>query len=504
MPQVAYKIGEENYSPEELVRLGADNPDLYYQLFFPKTVRHSSAPFHLELDAALENPNARFVHARMFRGSAKTTRLRMYTGRRIAYGLSHTILYVGASEGHAARSIKWLRRQIEVNKVFSGVFGLTPGAKWQETELEIRSKITGETCWVLGAGITGNVRGINFDDYRPDLIILDDVLTDENTATKEQRDKVNDLILGALVESLAPETDDPNAKIAFAQTPFNLEDASFLVEKSDRWKVLTIPCWTDETMDSPTEQQNSRWEERIPSTTLRAAKRDAARLNKLSTWIRENEVRIVSSETRAFKSEWLQVIDIMPEYTQNILAIDPVPPPSDREVAKGLVGKDYEVLGIIGRQNENYFLKEYVQNRGHQPSWTIAEFFRLAQKYRILKVVISAIAYEKTLKWILDQEMKRKQLYFWIDLDADKRPKYQKITSTINGLAANGRLYCRPEHTDFIMQFTDYPAVDHDDILDMTATGLSRFINPVLEVGFDNYRAAAGQKLKIPRPRGCP
>ena len=76
------------------------------------------------------------------------------------------------------------------------------------------------------AGITGSLRGINFDDYRPDLIIVDDPQTDETAATLEQRNKVADLILGAVKNSLAPATEEPNAKLVMAITPQHNEDIS--------------------------------------------------------------------------------------------------------------------------------------------------------------------------------------------------------------------------------------------------------------------------------------
>ncbi|MGH7473060.1 MAG: hypothetical protein ACREJW_03890, partial [Candidatus Methylomirabilales bacterium] len=162
----------------------------------------------------LENAKYRYLNVIVFRGGAKTTLLRTYTAKRIAYGISRTILYVGASEPHAVRSIQWLRTQVDKNVRFSSAFGLSPGRKWQENEIEISRGIDGTGAWVLGVGITSNsLRGINFDDYRPDTIIIDDAINDENAATAEQRLKIRDLILGALKESLAPESEEPNAKL---------------------------------------------------------------------------------------------------------------------------------------------------------------------------------------------------------------------------------------------------------------------------------------------------
>lgn len=506
MAAVTYRVGDKELSAEEMMRLGARSPDTFYKLFFPKTARQKSPSFHLELDAVLDDPSQHFVHARMFRGSAKTTRLRMFTARRIAYALSRTILYIGASEGHGARSIKWLRRQIEVNKVLTGVFQLEPGSKWQETELEIVNRITGTSTWVMGAGYTGNIRGINFDDYRPDLIILDDVLTDENSATLDQREKVIDLIEGALKGSLAPETEEPNAKMVMLQTPMHAEDASSEIARDPTWRTIDVPIWTRETLDLPADQQVSVWEERLPTSTVRAMKQGYAQRNRLSIWAREFEVRLVTPEQRAFRTEWLQIVNIMPAHTMNVLAIDPVPPPSEIQIEKGFAKKDFEALAVVGRYEDKYFLREYSINRGHEPNWTISELFRLAQKWRVVKIVIETIAYQRTLKWLFEQEMRRRGIYYVVEGVSDKRKKYHKIVSSLSGIASQSQFFCLESHTDFISQFTDYPKSDHDDILDAVALALSRIINPVLEVGAEEYAKIQvhGRGHKIPRLRGAP
>ena len=225
---VPVEIDLSKIDPVELIRLCAIDSDLFAHTFFPKAARQKSAPFSKEIWSALENPKYRLLNIKVFRGGAKTTRLRIFTAKRIAYGVSRTILYVGAFESHAVRSVQWLRSQIEPRMgndgqlkptPFATTFGLRPGKKWQEHEIEIFHGIDEHPIWVLGVGITGNIRGINFDDYRPDLIIVDDALTDENAQTQEQCMKINDLIMGALVNSLSQE--EKNSKLAMLNTPLN-------------------------------------------------------------------------------------------------------------------------------------------------------------------------------------------------------------------------------------------------------------------------------------------
>ncbi len=98
---------------------------------------------------------------------------------------------------------------METNKALCSVFGLRAGKKWTEDQAQIHSDLLGTTSTVLALGITGQTRGINIGDYRPDLIVADDPLTEENVATLEQREKVGQLFFGALAKSLAPEHGEP-------------------------------------------------------------------------------------------------------------------------------------------------------------------------------------------------------------------------------------------------------------------------------------------------------
>lgn len=475
-------------SIDEIVKLCAVDSLLFPQVFFPQTVRQDSPPAHRKIWEHLDDPSARYLNLLAARGWAKTTMLRLFVAKRIAYDLSRTILYVGASEGHAARSVTWLRGQIERNKLFAETFDLRL-RKRSETELQIMHGVSQRPIWILGVGITGNVRGINFDDYRPDLIILDDILTDENAATHEQRDKITSLVFGALKESLVPATEEPNAKLVHLFTPQNAEDVGTIALKDPQWRSEVFACWTPETLHLPVEEQESSWPERYPTETLRAEKKSAISRNQASIFAREMECRIIAPEAAAFRRDWLQFFtnETRPRGAYCVIAVDPVPPPSDLQVAKGLQGKNYEAIAVCGRYAGKYYVLDYEQRKGHDPGWTIAKIFELALKYRASQIVIETIGYQRVLKYILEQEMARRQQYWAIIPFVDKRKKFNRIVSTLSGIASAHLLYCDSLHTEFIAQFSDYPNVPYDDLLDSVAIGMSQITKPYLELGEGEY-----------------
>jgi hypothetical protein len=126
---------------------------------------------------------------------------------------------------------------------------------------------------------------------------------------------------------------------------------------------------------------------------------------------------------------------------------------------------------------------EGMRNRGHEPNWTINTFFYLAHKYRIARAVVESVAYQRTLKWMLEQEMRRRGIYYVIIPFVDKRKKATRIISTLSGVASQGLLNIGPEDTIFADQFANYSETydDIDDDLDASAMALSDLISPALE-----------------------
>lgn len=504
-------------SPKELINLCAVDSNLFSKTFFPKTVRDEPPSFDKALWSALENPKHRLVNLEVFRGAGKTTKLRLFAAKRIAYGISRTILYIGASESHATRSVQWLRSQIEarigaegrkVPSIFASTFGLRPGRKWQEHEIEIYHGVDERPIWVLGVGITGTIRGINFDDYRPDLIILDDVITDENADTEEQCRKIHNLIMGAVVNSLAPASEEPNAKVAMLQTPISLSDASAKAKLSSEWHTESFGCWTEDTRIAPLEQQLSSWPERFPTEELRKKKFAALAENRYSIFAREWEVQLVAAETCSFRPNWLKKWTVQPKCRRIVIAIDPVPPPSPRQVEMGLRGKDYEAISVVGFNEEGYHLLDYAINRGHEPNWTVAQVFGFHHTYKPLCWVVEPVAYQRVLKFLLENEMKRKGIYALLkDSKSDKRKKFERIISTLSGISSQGKMSCSEQHSEFILQFESYGIgyKGPEDLLDATAMAVAELTNPYLELAEGDYEVLDDYDVvKFPIARGCP
>jgi phage terminase large subunit-like protein len=500
----------------ELIQHCAVDSIFYCKKFFPKTFRQESPPFHADIWTILDDPSARYVNIQVMRDGAKTTLLRGFASKRIAYGISRTILYIGASQDKAKQSVGWLKTQILKNKEWTEVFKLERARPFSDEHIVIKHTVEDHVVHVLAYGVTGSTRGVNLDDWRPDLIIVDDVLNDENAATIESRAKIKNLVLGAIKESLSPASESPDAKMVLLNTPQDFEDLSTECLKDPQFVSARFGCWTAETEELAIELQESSWPIRYPSEVLRKEKRAAISRNTLSIFAREKEVRLVTPETSAFREAWLRYFGFgeeEPEPPRDELwieyAIDPVPPPSDAAIAKGLKKNDFEAHAIVGRRRGKYYLLELVANRGHDPSWTSATFFELASRWAPRKVLVESVAYQRTLTWLLKEAMKRAGRYWVVEPFDDKRRKIDRILQGVKGVAANEQLYVRRTQTGFISQYIHYPGKNpdgtHDDELEATAVALTSLQSGhVGNVSEDQYRGREQDFEALEDYRGAP
>jgi len=453
-------------SPQEAVELGASSLTKYGKLFFPRTFRQESPPFHADIGAALYSP-ARFNAFEIFRDGAKTSLLRVYASQRIAYAISRTIMYVSVSQAHSIFSVRWMRRQVMYNTRWANTFGLRPGKKWTDEWAEIEchlmedADLPGQPVLItlLAMGITGQIRGFNPDDFRPDLIIMDDVLNEENTATVDQRSKIENLIWGALLNSLAPSSEAPFAKAVFLQTPMDKKDA---IEK-----CMNDPEWNPRRFGVFDENGESRWAERYPTAVLIAAKEAHIRRSQYRLWMREKECKIVAGEEKAIDVTKIKYWDILPERMDKIISVDPA--------SSEAVTADKHATVALGFKGLDVYVIAHAAAEKNLPDKAVNNFFDMVLLCAPRKGVVESNAYQRVFKWILEQEMQKRHLFVMIEKLEVKTKNADRIMQTIPGLAAFGHLWLHASMSDIVAQADDYdPAVKDiaDDYLTAIANGI--------------------------------
>lgn len=101
------------------------------------------------------------------------------------YGYKHYIIILSDSSEQAEGFLGDIKTELEDNQLIKEDFGELQGKVWKSSVILLNSEIKLEA---IGSG--KKIRGRRHKQYRPDLIILDDIENDENVNTAEQRKKL--------------------------------------------------------------------------------------------------------------------------------------------------------------------------------------------------------------------------------------------------------------------------------------------------------------------------
>lgn len=445
-------------SPAEAVRIGATGLVRFGRLFFPKTFRQASPSFHDGIGQALMSRENRNVAIEVFRDGAKTTLLRVFIAQRVCYGISRTCLVVSASQGHSILTLRWIKRQVEHNRLWAETFRLKKGSKWTDDHVEILHGALDTPITLLALGITGQLRGYNIDDHRPDLILCDDTSTDMTSNSADQRAKEVNLVFGALLNSLAPASECPDAKAVVLDTPKSKFDLIEGLEQNPEWKFFRYGIFD--------EHGESRWPERYPTLELRAKKENAIRVGQLPLWMREKECKVIAEELASFRGDNLVYWDTLPLRATFLITIDPAS--SEEKTA------DDNVVAVLAFYKDDVYLVEYEAAIGQDPEMVTKTVFEYARKWKPVGIAVETISYQRVLAWYLEQAMRKQRLYLSVYKIQDRRAKPDRIVQAIGEASGYRRLRVLPIHTKFIEQYTEYSptAKMHDDVLDAVSMGI--------------------------------
>lgn len=396
-------------------------------------------------------------------------------------------------------------KQVEFNTRWASTFQLRRGKKWTSEEIEIYHGTDDVPIRVIALGITGSTRGINVDDYRPDLIVIDDPSDEENTATVEQRTKTEDLILGSLKNSLAPTSESPHAAMVLLQTLLDGEDTISKCDRDPQWDSMRVSIFT--------EKGESAWPERWNTAELMLEKQSFIERGKLPLWMREMECKVVSGELSAFRMDLLQYWEVLPPLNelQVVVTCDPVPPPSDRELQNGLRGKDFEVWAAVGlwydpvKKLRKIFILDTQKMKGHDPDWSVIKFFEMLDTWHPFKVKVESVAYQRTLKWLLEKAMQARGRFVMIDAHVpEKRKKSYRIIDSIGSALQSRELYAHPSQSSLVEAIQAYPNVSHDDEIEAVSVGIAELMG--IKGGYTSESIADAERdiPDLPLYEACP
>lgn len=160
----------------------------------------------------------RYVAVAAPRGHAKTTAgTHVFGLAALCFRVSEHLMVVSDTEGQACSFIGDMKRELTDNEDLRSLFGVKGLKKDRETEFIVEFE-DGHIARVIAKGSEQKLRGLKWNNKRPDLILCDDLENDEIVMNDDRRDKFRRWFFNALIPC-----GSKNSKVRVAGTILHLD-----------------------------------------------------------------------------------------------------------------------------------------------------------------------------------------------------------------------------------------------------------------------------------------
>lgn len=235
------------------------------------------------------------------RGLAKTTIMGEYLflyigvyGSIPGFGKVDLALYVSDS---MENGVKNMRKNLEYrweNSEFLQQY--IPNANFTDVRWEFNN-IDGNKFVVKGYGAKTGVRGSKEMGKRPNLAVLDDLVSDDDARSPTVIASIEDTVYKAIDYALHP----TKSKTIWSGTPFNAKDPLYKAVESGAWYVSVYPVC--EKFPVSESEFKGAWEDRFTYKYVKAKYDKAFAAGKIDTFNQELMLRIMSDEDRLIQDD---------------------------------------------------------------------------------------------------------------------------------------------------------------------------------------------------------
>jgi len=341
------------------------------------------------------------------RGIAKTTVMGEYLFLYIAvygeipgFGKISLALYVSDS---IENGVKNMRKNLEFRRDNSDFLKeYIPATRFTDIRWEF-TNADGKMFIVKGYGAKTGVRGAKEMGTRPQLAVLDDLISDEDARSATVISAVEDTVYKAVNYALHPTKN----MIIWSGTPFNAKDPLYKAVESGAWAVNVFPVC--EMYPCTQEEFKGSWPDRFTFAYVKDQYDTAVKSGKVETFNQELMLRIMSDEDRMIQDGdigWYKVDAVLRNKNRFNFYITTDFATSEKDKA------DFSVISVWAYNNVGDWLWVDGICKRQLMDKNIDDLFRLAQTYKPQSVGIEVTGQQGGfIQWIQGQMLDR-NIYF--------------------------------------------------------------------------------------------
>ncbi len=274
----------------------------FFSIYLNHYIKYPFAPFHSEMFALTEDNDLNLSVLVAFRGSAKSTIMSLSYPIWAIVGQQQKkfILILSQTQTQAKLHMANIKRELESNDLLKADIGPFEeiSDEWGSNSIVISK---------YGARITiasaeQSVRGLRHGEYRPDLVICDDVEDLNSVKTREGRDKTFNWLVGEILP-----IGDQGTKIIIVGNLLHEDSLLMRLRKMIENKKLNGKYFMYPLLD---ENDSIAWPAKFKN--MHDIERLRSTIGTDSAWYREYLLKIISDADRLVHPEWIQYYDEVP------------------------------------------------------------------------------------------------------------------------------------------------------------------------------------------------
>jgi len=361
------------------------------------------------------------------RGYGKTTLIAEYLFMYIAvygnipnFGDVNLALYVADSADGGAKN---LRKNIEFRYNKSEFMQrFVPEIRFTDTRLEFKN-LRGEVFIVKMYGGQGNIRGTKEQGTRPQIVVMDDLYSDQDAKSPTVIENINNNVYKAIGKALHPK----NNKMILIGTPFNANETLYQAVESGAWDISVYPIC--EKFPCSREEFRGSWEDRFSYDYVKDEYDTAIATGQAMSFFQELMLRVINDEDRLVDDDDIVFYDrnkVLKNKENYNFYITTDFATSEKSSA------DFSVISVWAYNNNGDWLWVDGVIKRQLMDQNIDDLFRFVQMYKPLSVGVEITGQQGGfIQWIRSQ-MIEKNVFFNLARDKGKttdglRPNTNKI-----------------------------------------------------------------------------
>lgn len=400
-----------------------------------------------------------------------------------------SILIYSETDSQAKQIYNACKKAMEMNELLQRLWGSFKSRHWNETELFVhgRKEFERRDPSLTHAGLDSSVNGVH-----PDVALIDDLCSEQNTQSLSQLDKAWDQY-----NSLTPLV-MKDGLIQMVATRWVQDDPPARIMKHQKHLFSEISVKSAEDILP----NGKLYGEDIGLTHAILEQKKSMGMYRYSANYLNNPV---PDTEKAFKEEWLEIFKGDPSETDLTGEVRKIPIAvyfgidSSWADKDSNTGKDPTALIAVGIDwRGDMWLLEYFNGR-IPPDEVVTKVFDFFEKYpEAIALASEDISTQKGINKLLEDEMKKRKKSFTLDkVKHQSRSKSTRIMG-MQGLFQTHSVHIREDMTEFIEQyknFSPYYHIGHEDLLDALEMVFSEYRDIAQKPQTDEEEAAEYEEL---------